>query len=570
MHGFVIYNTRLPRLTNREISAETSLVAGVGNDFSRKLLRARLPWEKKAIQRMKKVVLVIIALLTLAACQRSPAGLLGDQSGEIALEPARLGALEVTVGADGFVSAYQSATLFWGTTGTVGRMEVNLGERVVKGQLLARLEQNSLPQAIILAQVEALAAQRALEDLQISQVQRAQALQTLEAARQALEDAHNPEAARAEAHARVANARKALEAAQRRLSILTVPPPQAAIDQAYANLVLAQNALNNTRQEIARIEKKISKPQETYLPWESREIYRGILQGLELKLLGVQRSYEQAEAKYNRLLEPANPNDLAQAEADFGRAKAELAQAERNLERLQDGPSPGELAMLEARLADARREWERLKDGPAAEDILAAQARLAAAQATLKLDHLAAPFSGVITRVEATPGDQVAPGTLAFRLDDLSRLVLEAQVSEVDINRIQPGQPVVLTFDSIPAKEYQGRVIEVAAVADTQQGLASFNVKVELLDADGMVKPGMTASATFMVSQIEDVLLVPRRALRLVDGQRVVYVWREGREVPVAIRLGLSSGSYAQVLEGDLQPGDQIVLAPQGGPPAGQ
>ena len=519
---------------------------------------------------MKKVVVVIIALLTLAACQGAPAGLLRGQPVEIALEPARRGALEVTVGADGVVSAYQTATLFWGTSGTVERVEVDLGARVVKGQLLASLEHTSLPQAIILAQVEALAAQKALEDLQLSQVQRARALQAVEAAQQALEDAQNPEAARAEAQARVANARKALEAAGRRLVILTTSPPQAAIEQAYANLVLAQNALNNTRREIERIEKKISKPQDAYLPWESREIYRSILQGLELKLLSVQRAYEQAENKYNRLLEPAKPTDLAQTEAEYARAKAELTQAERELERLQDGPSPGELAVLEARLADARREWQRLKDGPPAEDIAKAQARLAAAQATLKLDRLAAPFSGVITRVEATPGDQVEPGTLAFRLDDLSRLILEAQVSEVDINRIHPGQPVTLTFDSILAKEYRGRVIEVPAVADTTRGLASFNVKVELLDADEMVKPGMTASATLIVSQLEDALLVPRQALRLVDGQRVVYVWREGREVPVAIRLGVTSGSYAQVVAGDLQPGDQIVLAPRGGSRAGQ
>ncbi len=511
---------------------------------------------------MKKVLVIMIGLVLLAACQGTPAGFFRNQPDEIELEPVRRGKLEVTVGADGVVRAYQTALLVWQTTGTVDQVAVILGDRVLKDQQLAILEQTSLPQAVILAQVEAIAAQKALEDLKLSQVQRAQSLQTVEAAEQVLEDAENPVSAQAEAQNRVANAQQTLEEAQRLVAILTTPPPQTAIDQAYANLVLAENVLNATRQDIERINKKINKSPDNYLPWENRKIYKRILDGLELKLVRVQRSYEEAEKKYNRLLEPTNPNDIAQAEANLARATAELAQAERDRERVQNGLSPGELAVLEARLYDAQREWERLKDGPTPEDISAAQARIAAAQATLNLAHLVAPFSGSITRVDVIPGDQVTPGMLAFRLDDLSRLIVETQVSEVDINRIQVGQTVVLAFDPILAKEYQGKVIEVPAVANTLQGLTSFTVKVELLNADELVKPGMTASATFVVSELEDVLLVPTRALRIVEGQRVVYTWRGDQETPVAVSLGVSSGSYAQVVDGDLQPGDQIVLNP--------
>ncbi|HSF82734.1 MAG TPA: efflux RND transporter periplasmic adaptor subunit [Anaerolineales bacterium] len=519
---------------------------------------------------MKKVFLMIIGLILLAGCQGASAGLLQDQPSEMEFEPVRRGTLEITVGADGVVSAYQTGLLIWGTTGTVGQVQVQVGDRVQKDQPLASLEQSSLPQAVILAQVEVTAAQKTLEDLRLSQVQRAQALQAVEAAEQALEDARNPASIQAEAQARVANAQKTLDEAQRLLDILTTPPSQAAIEQAYANLVMAENVLNSTRRDIERIEKRINKPPEAYLPWENRQIYRNILQGLELKLASVQRSYEEAEQKYNRLLESANPNDIAQAEAGLARAQAELGQAERDLERVKDGTSPADLAVLQARLDDARREWERLKNGPPPEEVAAAQARLAAAQATLKLTRLEAPFAGIVTMVAVNPGDQVAPGTQAFRLDDLSRLLVETQVSEIDINRIQPGQSVVVTFDSILAKEYQGEVVEVSPVANIVQGLASFTVKVELIDANELVKPGMTASATFVVSELEDVLLVPMRALRVLENQRVVYTWRNNQEIPVTVRLGATSGSYAQVLEGDLRPGDQIVLTPGGGSQAEQ
>jgi HlyD family secretion protein len=98
-------------------------------------------------------------------------------------------------------------------------------------------------------------------------------------------------------------------------------------------------------------------------------------------------------------------------------------------------------------------------------------------------------------------------------------------------------------------------------------------VTVELVDADEAIKPGMTAAVNITVDQIEDVLLVPNRAVRVVDGQRIVYVLRDGELEPVEIILGVSSESYSEIVGGDLQEGDPIVLNPPmifdttGGPP---
>jgi HlyD family secretion protein len=241
---------------------------------------------------------------------------------------------------------------------------------------------------------------------------------------------------------------------------------------------------------------------------------------------------------------------------------AQVAQAERELERVQDGFSEAEIAVLEAKLGDAQREWERLKGGSDEDDITAAQARITAVQAVLDQTSILAPFDGVITLVNSKPGDQVSPGDIAFRLDDTSRLIVEVDVSEVDVNRIYPGQPVILTFDSILAKEYEGLVAEVPPVGEVDQGVANFRVKVEITNPDENVKPAMTSSATFIIDQLEDVLLVPNRALRFNDGQRVVYILQNDQLIPIEITLGLSSDTYSEVLEGDLNPGDQIVIDP--------
>lgn len=221
-----------------------------------------------------------------------------------------------------------------------------------------------------------------------------------------------------------------------------------------------------------------------------------------------------------------------------------------------------DLALAEARLNDARRAYERLLKGPDSEEVAAAQARVAAAQATLRLAYLSAPFDGTITQVIPSAGDQVSAGVTGFRIDDLSSLLVDVQVSEVDINNVRIGQDATLLFDAILNKEYKGRVVQVGQVGETLQGLVSFTVTIELTDADELVKPGMTAAVSIVVDEVKDVLLIPNRAVRLVDGERVVYVLVNGSPVQVRIRLGASSDTMSVLLDGDVKEGDLIILNP--------
>ncbi|MDO9348255.1 MAG: efflux RND transporter periplasmic adaptor subunit, partial [Anaerolineales bacterium] len=220
------------------------------------------------------------------------------------------------------------------------------------------------------------------------------------------------------------------------------------------------------------------------------------------------------------------------------------------------------LALTQAQLEDAQREWDRLKDGPAAADVEAARAKVAAIQATLNMTRLTAPVAGTVSVVNVMTGDQVKAGANGFRLDNLSRLLADVQVSEVDINSVKVGQPVVITFDAIFGQEYHGKVTQVAQVGDVAQGAVNFTVTVEISDADAQVKPGMTAAVTVVVNALKDVLLVPNRAVRLVDGQRVVYVLRNGQPQEVKITLGANSDAMSEVVGGDLKEGDLIILNP--------
>ena len=515
---------------------------------------------KKAI--IILALIVVIALLVvgwfgLRLFQRSrlDSALVGLQSETVQRE-----SLQLTVSADGVVRSEQTALLVWKTRGAVEQVSAALGDRVVAGQELASLEAASLSQPVILAQAELVGARRALEQLRLSRTQGAQAQRRVEQAQRDLEEGTSAGLDQAEALQAIAQAQKAVEEAERALYILTQPVSQLALEQAYASRLQAQKVLERTLDDIAHFEMKARKSPSNYEFWESRDLYKMILESLEFKRLRDQKGFDRADKKYKDLREPPDPDEVTLAEANLALAKSRLVQAQRDWERVAAGASPGELAILQARLDDAQREAARWADGPAVEEIRSAEARVAAAEAALLLDHITAPFAGTVTQVAVQPGDLVSPGSLAFRLDDDSRLVAEVLVSEVDINRLQAGQPARLAFDAVPGKEYHGVVIDVPEVGEDQGGVVGFRVEIEISDADRLVKPGMTTTATIVVAELPETLLVPNRALRMSEGQRVVYVLRDGGITPVEITLGAASDEYSQVLAGDLQAGDQVLL----------
>jgi HlyD family secretion protein len=424
--------------------------------------------------------------------------------------PVERGELTASIGATGIVRANQTAILTWQTSGLVENVRVSAGDQIAEDEVLAILKETSLPQTIILAGVELYEAQSALDDL----LEPPSAL-SLSQAEQA-----------------IATAQENLRDAERRLNNLMSASPQADVDQARANLVLAGNKLEQARQD--------------YEPYADKPEDNLIRATLLSQLSQAQKEYDAAASLLNNLLGTSNPIDLSVAESNY--------------------------AVAQAQLEDAQEQYDKLVSGPDPDDIAAAEARIAAAQATVDLRHIAAPFAGTITEIHSKPGDQVSPGVVAFRLDDLSRLLVDVQVSEVDINRLQLSQNVNLTFDAIFNRDFHGVIHEVAFVGSTVEGVVDFQVTLELTDADQAVRPGMTAAVNIVVEQLEDVILVPNRAVRLRNGDRVVYVMRAGIPEPVPVTLGASSELYSELLEGDLEVGDPVVLNPpvefnQQGPP---
>ncbi|MFU8773194.1 MAG: efflux RND transporter periplasmic adaptor subunit, partial [Anaerolineales bacterium] len=294
---------------------------------------------------------------------------------------------------------------------------------------------------------------------------------------------------------------------------------------------------------------------------------------------GIERAQEEIERAENNL-EPYLERDEDDPTREtyqnrLDNANLNYDEAVRQLELLllQPEQAAANLETARVQLAEAERRYEQIKDGPTAQEIATLEARIAIAEATLRQTSLTAPFAGVITEVKIKPGDLVTPGSLAFRLDDLSALLVDVAVAELDINRIQVGMPASLVFDAIPGEEFNARVTQVSPVGIALQGIVDYNVVLELTDPDERIKPGMTAAVNLVVDELEEVLLVPNRAVRARDGRLVVYLLENGELRSVPVQLGASSETMSQVLESELQPEALIVLNPptelfnQGGGP---
>lgn len=472
------------------------------------------------------------------------------------------GPLSSFVGSTGSVHSNQTTVLNWTLSGQVEEVFVVQGQEVKQGDVLAVLKTTSLPQYVILADANRIAAEQALENAQDVDLQRAFALKAVQDAEQALEDAKNPVLAQAQAQTAIATAEQSVARAERNYKILTNPPSQQVIDQANATILLAEDQLAQTDREIARFEKRASKPDNLYEFWESRKLYQGIVDQLKIKRNQELLSLQRAQNRYDELINPPDPLDVQSAQAAWDTAKAQLADAQRRWERIKDGVTPAQLALLETNLDEARQNYADLEIGPDPDQIAVLEAQVDAANAALAQTQISAPFDGIITDVYPQPGDLVSIGAPAFQLDDFSRLLIDVPLAEVDIPFVEIGQSARALFDAILDTNYEGVVVEVSPVAELNNGISTFTVVIELVAPDGRIRPGMTAGVNITIAEKDDVLLIPNRAVRTLAGQRVAYVIENGDLVPVPIELAIVGEEFSELTGGALDSGDTVVVNP--------
>ena len=460
-----------------------------------------------------------------------------------------LGNISSSVAAAGTVRAEQSATLSWQNTGSVDSVNVKVGDLVTESQVLATLSNDQMPQNVIAARADLGAAQQALNNLLNSTTPQATAFKNLQDAQTAYNDyITNFPAIQAMANSDVITATAALSKAQSHRNALnygratdaTIAAAQATYDQSVAALKVAQRAYD----AVAGLPEK--NPKRT---------------SAQLRLYSAQNAEASALGILNWYTGTPTAADFATADTAVAQAQQALNQAQAAYDRVKNGPDETKVATLKAAVDDAQRAYDLVKNGPNPDDVAAAKARISADQATINTMQITAPFSATVTSVSVLRHDQVAPRTVAFRLDDLSHMLIDVSIAEIDIPKIQVGQPTKITFDAIGPKVYQGKVTVVSRAGTSSQGVVNYTVTVEITNPDKNVLSGMTAAVNIVTATSQNVLMVPSRAIRTTtNGQHTVIVLSEGKQTVVPVTTGLTDDTNTEISGGGISQGDTVVL----------
>jgi len=386
------------------------------------------------------------------------------------------GNLTNSVSASGSLVLPNKENLTFGTAGTVQEVNVEVGDTVKNGDVLAKLDNSSL----LSLQESVTSAKIALRDAQDT-----------------LQNAQTQG---------IADAQRAVVEAQQQLSNAQTQGP--------LNIAAAENAVDNASQN-----------------------YNGIL------------------ARF--MSGSVTANDLQNAEIQLQTANLNLEIAKQNADKAvadaQDNLTAAEQALANTGPGSLDLELKQ-------QQVASAQAALDEALASLGNATAVAPFDGIVSAVNIVAGQAVSAGTVAVEIVDPSVVEVSATVDEIDVPQVKVGQKVVVSLDALPNDEFSGQVSTISIVGNSQSGVVSYPVTINLTVPSGVqLREGMSATATITTQEVDNVLLVPSTAISNSSTNPTVRVMVNGVPEVRAVKVGQSNGTSTEVVSG-LNAGDEVVV----------
>jgi HlyD family secretion protein len=299
----------------------------------------------------------------------------------------------------------------------------------------------------------------------------------------------------------------------------------------------------------------------------------------------------------------------SQVQSELELARAELADAEEAVRLLRQGGTAIELNELKAQIENARREREQaaklvaentrlVEKGAVArmeleesqarlakaetdlavleqrlskpydqEEMARAQARVQAARAALSLAEsrnraatVSAPIEGVAYSLPVRVGDHVNRGNLLASIGDVDRIRVRVFVDEPDLGKVAAGQPVLLTWDGLPGRQWQGEVERLPAEVKELGSRTVGEVTCTVDNPEHELLPNMNLNVEIVTRSKQNVLTLPREAVVSEASARYVYRVSSGALQRQAVETGILSPTRAEILSG-VQEGDEVALA---------
>lgn len=296
-------------------------------------------------------------------------------------------------------------------------------------------------------------------------------------------------------------------------------------------------------------------------------------------------------APFEAKLASATAN-VAMARADIGLREAAVARARTRAAQDDRDAARFELLSPKGVVSEKSREGAQTQLGLARADLAMAAAQLESAkaavaqreadvsQAQIDLDHtlIRSPISGVVVDRRMQPGQTVAAQyqtPVLFQIaQDLSQILIYAQVDEADIGPVRPGATVTFTVEAYPEETFEGKVDQVRLAATKTSGVVTYTVVIKAKNPGLRLFPDMTATVRIIGARRENVLNVPSDALRFrpratgAEGSEKrsadhAEVWVPGADGKLSsrpVQLGLKGDTSAEVLDGELKAGEAVAV----------
>jgi HlyD family secretion protein len=275
------------------------------------------------------------------------------------------------------------------------------------------------------------------------------------------------------------------------------------------------------------------------------------------------------EAQVNQ----ARANLLA-AKANLEKAKATSVDAKRTMERNKELLSKNLIAQSDFDTAETNYETADASVSAAKSQVAQSEAALSSAETNLYYTKIVSPVDGIVVSRNVDVGQTVAASfqtpTLFSIAQDLTKMQIDTNVAEADIGNVKFGQDVEFTVDAYPDTTFKGKVWQVRNAPITVQNVVTYDVVIQVDNQELMLKPGMTANVSIIVSIRKNVLKIPNAALRFKPAEKVktalqqkgsgVWILEQEKPKRVPISIGISDGNYTELISGKINEGQEVIV----------
>ncbi len=410
----------------------------------------------------------------------------------------------------GRVSPVQQQDLYFRTSGAVNTVNVKRGDVVKEGDVLAYLgERESLESALADAELEVLRAEKELNKL-----------------------ASEADLNSAEAHLAMLEAKQELiKAEKNRVNKNYRRGSDTSIAAARAEYLMAENFASQAEGEYLSM---------TNLPESDYNRINALS-----AMASAKRQRDLARANLTYLESSPTEEEILQADVELAIARAEAAAAEREYERLKDGPDPFEVKLAEAALEKAKASQRK-------------------ALASLENLEIAAPFDGEILNVTISAGSQVNAFQNVISMADPNSLEVTCLPTNEELAQLSVGQTALVRLASQPGSDLPGEVRQMPYTGTSTSTSTSpdqsrdTSVRVSVGEGDAELSLGELATVIIQLEERQDTLWLPPAALRVFQGRDFVLVQDGEVQRRVDVSIGLRTKDRFEILEGLVE--GQIVL----------